>query len=90
MNEILQEALHAKLLRHPDPKMHEFIKTDALMDHFISYWVYAGGSFEIDDDWCGLFVLPQENNSRVASDVEQALLGSGLFVKEEVNFADYA
>jgi hypothetical protein len=74
----------------PDPSIHEFIKHQALIDHFISYWVYAGGSYEIDDDWGGLFVLPKENNSKVASDVEQALLRTGLFVKEEVNFADYA
>ena len=71
--------------------MHEFIKIHALaMDHFISYWVYAEGSYEIDDDKYGLFVRPQGNNSRVASDVEQALLRTGLFVKEEVNLADYA
>jgi hypothetical protein len=80
--EILRKALHAKLQSHPDPKEERLSRTSMLTDRFITYWVYAGGSYETDDDWGGFFVTANENNSKVISDIERSLLQSGLFAKE--------
>ncbi|ENZ77347.1 MULTISPECIES: hypothetical protein [Ralstonia] len=84
---VLQEALDAVQERHPenldDPEV-------ALsQDRYFGYWKYAGGRYEIDDDIWGLFVSAPVDNRAVIADVERALLASGKFVKEEVDFGLY-
>ena len=84
---LLGLALGAKSEKHPDLDA----ATIALAtDRIISYWVYAGGVYEMDDDVDGCFITARANNARVIGDIERALLDSGLFVKEEVDFGDYA
>ena len=83
---ILAKALDAKEEKHP---VLDTIKIGLATDEFISYWTYRNGSYEIDDDtWC-CFILAPKNNTQVIFDIERALLDTGLFVKEEVNFDDY-
>ena len=84
---LLQRSLNSKPAPHPDPGV---VIAAIPMDRFISYWGYGGNFYEIDDDWGGLFITAPKNNAQVISDVEAALLSSGVFEKESVNFADYA
>jgi hypothetical protein len=48
-------------------------------DDFLWECVYAGGTFELSDDWGGLFILPTSNNGQVVADVSSALEASGQF-----------
>jgi len=59
------------------------------LDEFISLWEYSNGEYELTDDTWAYFVLAPNNNSQVIGDIERALLQSGQFIKEEVDFADY-
>lgn len=59
-------------------------------DCYTGTWVYDKGSYLIDDDTWGLWIHCEENNQQVVADIERALLGSGLFVRENVDFDDYA
>lgn len=84
---ILRDALGAQRVPHPqgmdDPNM-------ALsQDRFFSYWRYAGGEYEIDDDIWALFVTAPVDTAAVIADVERALSASGMFVRKEVDFARY-
>lgn len=83
---ILSGALQAE--RQPHPERLDRIEVGAV-DRFISYWVYAGGAYEIDDDWGGLFISAAEKNRIVLSDIEQALLATGQFVKADVDFPQF-
>lgn len=58
-------------------------------DRLFSYWAYPGGHFEIDDDTWGPLDLAKDGNGVVIADVEQALLGTGKFVKEYVDFRQF-
>ena len=84
---ILAEALGAQRLPHPEGMDRPDIAL--LQDRFISYWTYAGGAYEIDDDIWALFVQAKANHAAVIADVERALLSTGRFVKEDVDFARY-
>jgi hypothetical protein len=85
--EILREALLA--VREPHPDNLDDPRIAMAQDRFFSYWAYPGGHYEIDDDTWGLFVLAKAGNGGVIADLEQALLGSGKFVKENVDFAQF-
>lgn len=52
-------------------------------------WRYAGGEYQLDDDGWFLFILASANNQAVMADLERALLASGKFIKQEVDFAQY-
>ncbi len=82
---LLANALGAEPLKHPtiDTAM------VAATDEFISYWRYAHGEYELVDDIWAFFIHAPENNLRVITDIERALLASGLFVKEDVDFSEY-
>ncbi|WP_155635395.1 hypothetical protein [Burkholderia cepacia] len=54
-----------------------------------SYWTYARGHHEIDDDIWGLFVTAPIDNSSVIADIENARLSTGKFVKEDVDFRTF-
>ena len=58
-------------------------------DRYFSYWTYARGNYEIDDDIWGLFVTATLDNARVVADVENALLSTEKFVKEDVDFSRF-
>lgn len=86
ISNLIQSALNAK------PKEHPYIDTVHIglaTDQFISLWEYSNGEYELDDDTWGYFILAPRNNAQVIGDIEKALLQSGLFIKEEVDFADY-
>lgn len=57
-------------------------------DRYFSYWTYARGHYEIDDDIWGLFVTVTFDNARVVADVS-ALLSTRKFVKEDVDFSRF-
>ncbi|KVD37138.1 hypothetical protein [Burkholderia ubonensis] len=84
---ILQGALHSVQVPHPDgldePRVALF------QDRYFSYWTYARGHYEIDDDIWALFVTASINNLPIVADIERALLLTGKFVKEEVDFGKF-
>jgi len=84
---ILRDALNAQRVPHPE----ELDKSELalLQDRYFSYWTYPGGAYEIDDDIWALFVTASGNNAAVIADIERALLSSGRFVRQEVDFAKY-
>jgi hypothetical protein len=85
--ELLRQALRSQRKKHPSFDEANIAMT---LDRFIGFWSYPGGTYEIDDDIWGLFVRAEENNRQVIAEVERALLATGQFVKEDVDFADYA
>ena len=84
---ILRHELGAGREPHPEGMDRPVIAL--LHQRFFSYWTYAGGAYEIDDDTWGLFVTATQNHAAVIADIERALLRTGQFVKEEVDFARY-
>jgi hypothetical protein len=48
-------------------------------DDFLWECAYTGGTFELSDDWGGLFIIPRSNFDQVVADVSSALERSGLF-----------
>jgi hypothetical protein len=48
-------------------------------DDFLWTCSYDGGSFELSDDWGGLFILPVSDAERVLAEVSEALVASGSF-----------
>ena len=83
---ILQVALNAKPKKHP---IFDTASIGLALDEFISLWEYSNGEYELTDDTWAYFVLVPNNSSQVIGDIERALLRSGQFMKEEVDFADY-
>jgi len=51
-------------------------------DDFIWNCTYAGGSFELSDDWGGLFILPRERPDQVVAVVAAALERTGWFCRQ--------
>lgn len=51
-------------------------------DDFLWEVSYSGGTFEVSNDWGGLFILPRTNSQNVISDVSSALISSGVFIEE--------
>jgi hypothetical protein len=84
---ILQGALHSVQVPHPDGLDDPGIALS--QDHYFSYWKYARGYYEIDDDIWGLFVTASIDNASIVADVERALLLTGKFVKEEADFGKF-
>jgi hypothetical protein len=87
VGEILRQALHASPV-----KLFNFdeAKVAIATDRYVGLWTYSNGSYEIDDDTWGLWIQCRENNHQVIGDIEHALIRSGLFEKDEVNFEDYS
>lgn len=54
-------------------------------DDFLWVCSYLGGSFEISDDGCGLFILPRSHHAVVLADVTAALMKSGVFERVASN-----
>lgn len=84
---ILRDALGATA--GPHPKGLDDPRVAWAHDRYFSYWTYPGGNYEIDDDIWALFVLSKDNNEVVIADVERALLATGQFVKESVDFEQF-
>lgn len=84
---LLQSALNAKPKKHP---VFDTVHIALATDEFISLWEYSNGEYELTDDTWAYFVLAPHNNTQVIKDIEKVLLQSGLFIKEEVDFLDYA
>ncbi|RQT77668.1 hypothetical protein [Burkholderia cepacia] len=84
---ILQDALHAVEVPHPDGLDEPVVAL--FHDRCFSYWTYARGHYEIDDDIWGLFVTASSDNASVIADIEGALLSTGKFVKEYVDFRKF-
>lgn len=84
---ILCDALGARRTPHPEGMDRPDIAL--LHDRFFSYWTYAGGAYEVDNDIWSLFVVAKANHAAVIADIERALLSTGRFVKEDVDFAKY-
>lgn len=84
---ILRGALQAQRQPHPDGL--DDPRWALSQERFVSFWVYPGGSYEIDDDIWALFITAKVDNRAVIADIERALLGSGVFVKEDVDFGKY-
>lgn len=70
-----------------DRRLHGFIASgsEPAPDDFLWTCSYAGGSFEISDDWCGLFILPRTHHGAVLADVTAALMASGVFERVASN-----
>ena len=85
--EILRSPLTATSETHPE-KLDD-LRIALSQDQYFSYWAYPGGHYEINDDTWGLFVLAKTDNASVIADVEMALLESGKFAKEQVDFEQY-
>ena len=84
---ILRDTLHATQQPHPDKL--DSAQIAMLQDRFFSFWVCPAGSYEIDDDVWGLFVQATENKEVVTAEIERALLATGRFVKESVEFEQF-
>ncbi|VWB71821.1 hypothetical protein BLA13014_03264 [Burkholderia aenigmatica] len=85
---ILQDALHAVQVPHPDGLDDPAVALS--QDRYFSYWTYARGHYEIDDDIWALFVTATIHNALIVADIESALLSTGQFVKEDVDFGRFA
>ncbi|WP_174954428.1 hypothetical protein [Burkholderia lata] len=84
---VLQDALNSVQVPHPDGLDEPVVALS--QDRYFSYWTYARGSYEIDDDIWGLFVTASIDNASIVADIEKALLLTGKFVKEEVDFSEF-
>lgn len=84
---ILGDALRATQIAHPEGLDDPTIGLS--QDRYFSFWSYSGGTYEIDDDIWAFFVSATANNKRVTSDIERALLSTGRFVKEAVDFKQF-
>jgi hypothetical protein len=84
---ILSNALRAVKVPHPDNLDNPRIALGA--DRYFSYWAYSGGHYEIDDDIWSLFVRAEEGSEAVICDIERALLATGQFIKESVDFEPF-
>lgn len=84
---ILRDELNAVRIPHPGAPNAPMLALS--QDYFFSYWKYSGGEYEIDDDIWTLFVIATVNNASTTADIERALLRSGKFVKEEVDFDQF-
>lgn len=84
---MLCDALHAT--QKPHPENLDALHIAAAQDRFFSFWAFPGGNYEIDDDIWGLFISAKENNEAVTAEVERALLATGRFVKEAVDFEQF-
>ncbi|VWC91986.1 hypothetical protein BLA39750_01960 [Burkholderia lata] len=84
---ILQDALHSVQVPHPDGLDEPVVALS--QDRYFSYWTYARGRYEIDDDIWGLFVTASIDNVSIVAGIESALLLTGRFVKEEVDFGEF-
>lgn len=89
LHRLLSSILKAES-RRPSQAEIGLAQAGAIVDDFWFFKTYPGGSFEVNDDIWGLFIHARENNHKVISDIESALLESGKFVKEEVDFSKYA
>jgi hypothetical protein len=84
---ILRDELSASQIPHPN-KLDDR-QVAMIHDRYFSFWTYAGGAYEIDDDIWGLFVSATENNEAVIADVAQALTVTGRFAREAVDFEQF-
>jgi hypothetical protein len=84
---ILARALHASPKKHPDL---DVVAIGLATDRFFSYWQCLLGEYEIDNDIWALFISAKKNNAIIIEAVEKALLESGKFAKEDVDFSQYA
>ena len=84
---IVSEALHAQRVPHPEEL--DVSELAFLEDRFISYWTCQRGSYELDDDMWGLFFSANGNNQHLIASIEAALVRSGRFVKECVDFKQF-
>ena len=85
--QLLAQALDSKEQPHP---VFDTPKIAMETDRFFSYWAYDKGTYEIDDDIWACFISAPQNNVQVIADIERVLLESGLFIREEIDFANYA
>ncbi|WP_175820898.1 hypothetical protein [Burkholderia sp. BCC0419] len=85
---ILRDALHAVRLTHPDGLDDPQVAMS--QDRYFSYWTYARGHYEIDDDIWGWCVTAPVNNRAIVADIERALLATGRFIQETVDFGKFA
>ena len=76
-------------MQKPHPSGLDDRQIALLYDCYISFWVYAGGSYEIHNDRWGLFVTSTENQKAVIADIERVLTSTGAFVKEFVDFEQF-
>jgi hypothetical protein len=83
----LRDQLGASRVPHPEGL--DDGNFDWIEGRRISFWTYPGGSYEIDDDIWGLFVSANENNAAVIADIERALLKTGFFEKQSVDFDQF-
>lgn len=86
--EILRDALHAVRLAHPDGLDAPHVALS--QDRYFSYWTYDRGHYEIDDDIWGWCATAPVNNRVIVADIERALLATGKFIKETVDFGKFA
>ncbi|MGI5310797.1 hypothetical protein [Rheinheimera sp. WS51] len=83
---ILAKGLNAKPAKHPTL---DTATIAMATDEFITLWKYKNGEYELDDDIWAYFIHASENNEQVIADIEEVLLASGQFIKEEADFSEY-
>lgn len=83
---ILEQALQAQM----KPVSPETSLVGIATDCYSTSWSYPGGEYQVDEDTFGLFIHAPENNRTIMADLEKVLVESGLFLKEEVDFSNYA
>lgn len=86
IQQILEVGLSAKPKKHPNL---DTVSIGLATDEFISLWEYKNGEYELDDDIWAYFIMAPENNAQVINDIEQVLLSSGEFIKEDADFSQY-
>ncbi|MBN3744909.1 hypothetical protein G3N96_05590 [Burkholderia sp. Se-20373] len=84
---ILQDVLHSVQVPHPDGLDEPEVALS--QERYFSYWTYARGNYEIDDDIWGMFVTASIDNAFIVADIENALLLTGRFVKVDVDFSEF-
>ena len=82
------DILKSKLNSRRAYRLRDLQKNMFNFNGYTSTWVYKNGIYEIDNDIWSLFVLASKNNETIVHDISSALLSSGYFIKEEVDFSE--
>jgi len=79
----VEQTLKNELKSHRSNRLRDFGLNVNEFEGKTTTWKYSGGSYEIWNDIVTLSISANSNNQSVISDIETALLKSGLFVQVE-------
>ncbi len=85
----VKKLLEKGLSSRRESRLNDFKANLYDFDGYTTTWKYKNGTYEINNDVWTLFIHAEQNNKVVIADIENVLLDSGVFLKEEVDFSEY-